>query len=88
MRALGVRSGDGPVDGDVRTEQGETRWVFTPDAPWRAGTYELLALAILEDPSGNRIGRAFEIENRESVDKSPTPQPARIPFTIRSPSTN
>jgi hypothetical protein len=88
MRALGVQSGNAPLKGDVRTEQGETRWVFTPEEPWRAGTYELLALAILEDPAGNRIGRAFEIENRESVDKSPNAQAARIPFTVRPRSTN
>jgi hypothetical protein len=88
LRALGVRSGDAPVEGDIRTENGETRWVFTPDSPWRAGRYELLALAILEDAAGNRIGRAFEIENRESVDKAPTPQPARLPFTLRSRGTN
>jgi hypothetical protein len=88
MRALGIRAGDVPVEGDVRTENGETRWVFTPQNPWRAGTYELLALAILEDPAGNRIGRAFEIENRDSVDKSPDAQPARLPFTVRTRGTN
>jgi hypothetical protein len=82
MRALGVRSGDAPVVGDIRTEGAETRWIFTPESPWRAATYELLALAILEDPAGNRIGRAFEIVNRESVDKAPNPQSARIPFTL------
>ena len=39
----------------------ETRWRFVPAAPWQAGRYRLVVLGILEDPSGNRIGRAFEI---------------------------
>lgn len=83
MRALGVRSGDTAVPGEARTENGETRWVFTPERPWTAGAYSLLALSILEDPAGNRIGRAFEIVNRESVDKGPEAQAAMIPFTVR-----
>jgi hypothetical protein len=88
MRALGIRSGSDVVPGDIRTENGETRWVFTPERPWVAGTYNLLALAILEDPAGNRIGRAFEIENTEGVDKGPDAQAAMIPFTVRSRGTN
>ena len=31
-----------------------------PSDAWRAGTYELLALDILEDLAGNQIGRAFD----------------------------
>ena len=88
MRAIGVHSGGAAVPGEIRTERGETAWVFTPDAPWRAGGYDLLALSILEDPAGNRIGRAFEIENAESVDKGPDAQPAHIPFTVRDRGTN
>ncbi len=34
---------------------------MTPDAPWQPGRYEVIALGILEDLAGNRIGRAFEI---------------------------
>jgi hypothetical protein len=39
----------------------ETRWRFVPAAPWQAGRYRIVVLGILEDPSGNRIGRAFEV---------------------------
>jgi hypothetical protein len=88
MRAIGVQAGGTAVPGEIRTERGETQWVFTPDLPWRAGGYDLLALSILEDPAGNRIGRAFEIENAQSVDKGPDAQPAHIPFTVRDRGTN
>ena len=44
-----------------------------PAEPWRAGSYKLLALDILEDVAGNQIGRAFEVDNFESVDKGPNP---------------
>jgi hypothetical protein len=43
------------------------RWIFTPREPWRAGSYQLLALDILEDIAANQIGRAFEVDNFESA---------------------
>jgi hypothetical protein len=84
MRALGVRRYDRAVEGDVIIDQAETRWTFTPKQPWRAGTYQLLALDTLEDVAGNQIGRAFEVDNFDTVDKSPNPKSILIPFTIGS----
>ena len=73
MRALGVTRDGKEVDGEIAVDQLETRWTFTPSEPWRAGSYALLALDILEDVAGNQIGRAFEVDNFESVDKGPNP---------------
>jgi hypothetical protein len=84
VRGLGVRAGGTVVAGDVSVSDGETRWTFTPDEPWRAGTYDLLALSILEDVAGNQIGRAFEVDNFDTVDKSPDPQTTLIPFIVRA----
>jgi hypothetical protein len=83
MRALGVRRDGQAVVGSVVVDQQETRWLFTPEEPWRAGAYDLLALDILEDAAGNQIGRAFEVDNFDTVDKSPNPQTVRLPFTVR-----
>jgi hypothetical protein len=83
MRALGVRRDGAPVTGEIAVDQQETRWTFTPEEPWRAGAYDLLALDILEDVAGNQIGRAFEVDNFDTVDKSPNPQTVRLPFTVR-----
>jgi hypothetical protein len=82
LRALGVRRDGRPVVGDVRIEERETRWVMTPREPWTSGRYELLALSFLEDVAGNRIGRAFEVDNFERVDKSPEPETFTVPFTL------
>ena len=61
--ALRVRTGEGrPLAGEIRVEQGETRWTFAPRAPWRPGEYRLVAAATLEDVAGNRIGRPFELD--------------------------
>ena len=86
LRALGVQgkglvaggSGLG-IPGDIRIDAAETRWAFTPRDPWSAGNYTLVVLTLLEDPAGNRIGRAFEVmrpadETRERVE---------IPFVVK-----
>lgn len=82
MRALGVRLGKDDVAGDVQVAPGETRWEFTPERPWTAGAYNLLALSILEDAAGNRIGRPFEIENFGPLDSSPAAKTVRVPFRV------
>ena len=82
MRALGVRRNGQPVPGDAAVSPGETGWSFTPSEPWQPGAYDLLALDILEDLAGNQIGRAFEVDNFDTVDKSPNPQTLTLPFRI------
>ena len=82
MRALGVARDGTPVDGDIEVGAGETRWSFTPREPWKAAVYALIALDILEDVAGNQIGRAFEVDNFDTVDKSPNPKSITIPFSI------
>ena len=61
--ALQVATGAGrPLVGEIRVEEGETRWTYTPRAPWQPGDYQLVAAATLEDAAGNRIGRPFEVD--------------------------
>ena len=83
QRAIGVTApGGASVDGEIAIDTGERNWRFTPASPWRAGDHELVVLAILEDPAGNRVGRAFEIE----MFQKPAPNPGeRVnrPFQVR-----
>ena len=81
-RALGVAQGGVALAGDVSIEGDETRWRFTPREPWSAGAYDLVALAFLEDLAGNRIGRAFEVDNFERTDLTPEPERRTLPFTV------
>jgi hypothetical protein len=70
------------VAGRARLTVGESSWTFTPNAPWRAGAYNLVARSTLEDPAGNQLGGRFET----SIDSPPAPAiNAVIPFTIASP---
>ncbi len=85
QRALRVATGDGrPLAGEIRVEQGETRWTFTPRAPWRPGEYRLVAAATLEDVAGNRIGRPFEVD-AEAPQDSERARGTVVPFRIGGP---
>jgi hypothetical protein len=48
--------------GAIRVTQKETRWLFSPKRPWRAGRYELVVDTTLEDLAGNSVGRPFEVD--------------------------
>jgi len=43
------------VAGRIVIDRDETRWSFAPDAPWKAGSYHLIADNLLEDIAGNHL---------------------------------
>ena len=69
-RALLVTTNRGlVVGGNVEVEAAETRWVFTPHDAWRSLGHRLTPLPTLEDPAGNRVGRAFEVASTAGADR-------------------
>ena len=81
LRALGITlAGGEEVDGDVSLDVTDTRWQLVPREPWRAGSYSVVALETLEDPAGNRVGRAFEtpIDDRRPPAAPRLTRPFRI----------
>lgn len=80
LRAIGIVSAKGEaIDGDISLDVTDTRWQLVPREPWRAGSYSIVALETLEDPSGNRIGRAFEVP----IDDGRPPTPQRLTRAFR-----
>ena len=83
QRALGVTDAEGRfLAGDVTIEDRERRWSFAPRTPWRRGVHHLVALDILEDLAGNRIGRAFEVDRFDRADITTEPERTIIPLTV------
>jgi hypothetical protein len=83
QRALTVFVNGEHVPGDVQTEADDTRWRFSPAAPWRPGEYQLRAASILEDVAGNRIGRPFEVEQLAAGRLRSEARSAALPFRVR-----
>ena len=84
LRALGIIAPGGkPLEGAVVAGAGELTWSFTPLEPWTAGLHHVVAFAMLEDLAGNRIGRAFEVDQFDRTDSAAEPEKTLIPFVIR-----
>jgi hypothetical protein len=83
LRALGVRREGDVVEGETEIGPAEASWRFTPRVPWQRGEHQFLALDILEDVAGNQVGRAFEVDNFESVDKDPDPKQVLLSFVVK-----
>ena len=84
LRALGVLAPGGkPVEGQVVVGTHELTWSFTPVEPWKRGAYNVVALAILEDLAGNRIGRAFEADQFDRSESGSEPEKTLIPFVVK-----
>jgi hypothetical protein len=71
------------VDGVAALENEERRWNFTPSTEWRAGQYKLQVQTTVEDLAGNNIGKAFEVDVFETVQRSITNAVVEIPFNVR-----
>jgi hypothetical protein len=82
QRALGIAAaGHAPIEGAIEINRDQTEWRFVPQNAWASGRYEVLALPILEDPAGNRIGRAFEALPGAPEASAERPE-YRLPFQI------
>ena len=84
QRAVGVADAGGkPLDGTTAVGPDQTTWTFTPALPWRATPHSLVVLTLLEDPSGNKVGQAFEFEMFKEPKKAPETERVLLPFRPR-----
>jgi hypothetical protein len=84
LRLIAVNDGAGnAVTGRPALSAGETRWAFTPDAAWRAGSYRVTVKSTVEDLAGNNIGKPFDVDLAEGTKRPETPVVVTIPFEVR-----
>ena len=56
--------------------------MFAPRDPWQPGRYVVVVLPFLEDPAGNRIGRAFEVRSPGDAVAPEGIRPISVPFRV------
>jgi hypothetical protein len=83
QRMLSVSSAQGSVAGTVSVAHHEAQWRFTPQAPWKAGDYQLIVDTGIEDLAGNHIGQAFDIDTFERVTEHIASKTISLPFVAR-----
>jgi hypothetical protein len=71
------------IDGEAELENQERSWIFTPSGPWRRGAYKLVIQTTLEDLAGNNIGKPFDVDLFEGVQRRITTSDVKIPFEVQ-----
>jgi hypothetical protein len=71
------------VGGKVSLEDHERRWKFTPNNVWRHGRYQIIIQTTLEDLAGNNIGKPFEVDLFEGVERRLSTTSVKLSFEIR-----
>jgi len=71
------------VEGKAGLENQERGWSFVPSAPWHRGSYRIVVETTIEDLAGNNIGKPFDVDLFESVQRRVTNSTVRLPFVVR-----
>ena len=71
------------VLGTVEVDREEKLWLFTPADAWKRGTQALSIDAALEDLAGNKIGKLFDVDVFEKVDRKLESRNVTLPFEIK-----
>ena len=70
QRLIEIVSSEGDwIDGSKRLEANETELHFKPDSHWKEGDYTVHVQMILEDLAGNSIGKSFEVDVFDDVQR-------------------
>jgi hypothetical protein len=69
--------------GKVTLEDGERRWVFHPVEAWRPGSYKLAVQTTIEDQAGNNIGKPFEVDVFDGVQRRLTNSTVTVAFEVQ-----
>ena len=71
------------VEGTPSLADHETRWTFTPKSPWQRGRHDLRIQKSIEDLAGNNIGKAFEVDLFERVERQFQDGVIALPFEVQ-----
>ena len=82
-RMIQVARGDEFVSGAATLQEEERRWAFVPATVWRPGAYAIYVQKTIEDLAGNNIGKAFEVDVLEKIERRFTNETVRLSFEIR-----
>jgi hypothetical protein len=83
LRMIQVVREGGAIQGKKTMTQNERVWQLTPNEPWKAGTYHLTVQKTIEDLAGNNIGKPFEVDLFDGVQRRLTNSVVKIPFEIQ-----
>jgi len=78
-----MRDSGEAVEGKAGLENQERRWNFVPSSPWQRGSYRIVVQSTIEDLAGNNIGKPFEVDEFERVERRRTNSIVNLSFEVR-----
>ncbi len=83
LRMIHVTNESGSsVAGEAELIDQERRWRFTPDGRWNRGRFFIQVQTAIEDLAGNNIGKPFDVDLFEGVQKRFVNSTVRLAFRI------
>lgn len=73
----------GRIDGEVTLAEHESQWTFVPAQAWRKGAHTIVVPTTIEDLAGNNIGKTFDVDLFERVDRKFSTTSVKVPFEVR-----
>ena len=70
------------TEGAAELKDRERLWSFTPAKEWRSGPHKLQVQTTIEDLAGNNIGKPFEVDVFDSVQRRITNSVVEVAFAI------
>jgi hypothetical protein len=84
LRLLAVTTQGGEsIEGEAVLGPQQRRWGFVPAQPWTKGVLQIVVPTILEDLSGNNVGKTFDVDMFEGVPKTFSTTSVRLPFEVK-----
>lgn len=71
------------VAGQIALTDHERRWSFQPLGPWNRGQHQLVVQTTIEDLAGNNIGKPFDVDIFEKVQRRLTTSTVKLPLPIQ-----
>jgi hypothetical protein len=71
------------VNGVTQLGAGERKWTFTPRSPWSRGSHRLVVRTAIEDLAGNNIGKPFEVDLFDTIERHIKSATVTLPFEVK-----
>lgn len=88
LRLIGVIAEDrggkvARLAGDSALGSEERRWTFVPQQPWGRGQHLITIQTTIEDLGGNNVGKVFDVDVFEKVDRRISAESVSVAFAVR-----
>ena len=83
LRMIRVADSEGRfLPGEASLIIDEREWIFAPAKAWSAGSYHIVVQTLIEDLAGNNIGKPFEIDLFDGVERRLTKETVSLAFQV------